>query len=100
MRTVDKIARVSRRGFLQRSAVAAIATGTIGTLTGATALAETFKTIEPDAAKTLVIMVRDLYPHDRLSDHYYESALAAIDTALAADKTTAGLLSEGAKALD
>ncbi len=104
MRVLDKRTRLNRRNFLKTSAASMAAAGAVSggmVSIGATpAWAEALTAIKPDAARTLLVMVRDLYPHDRLGDAYYETALASMDQAAAKDATVAGQLNEGAVALD
>lgn len=104
MRVLDKRTQINRRNFLKTSAASAVAAGAVSggvvSLAPVPAWAETLKAIKPDAAKTLLLMARDLYPHDRLGDGYYEKALAAIDESAARDATIAGQLNQGAVALD
>lgn len=104
MRTIDKTTRVDRRDFLKGSAASAAAAGMVSA--GVTlvrpggAWAASLQAIPPDAARTLLSMVRDLYPHDRLADSYYERALGTIDAGAAADPETAKLLADGARDLN
>jgi hypothetical protein len=104
MRTVDKITRVNRRNFLKVSAASAAAAGAASAgaalVRPGEAWAGSLKAISPDAAPTLLAMVRDLYPHDRLGDSYYERALETIDTGAADDPEIAKLLNDGAQALN
>lgn len=104
MRVLDKRTRFNRRNFLKTSAASVAAAGAVSggmvSITAMPAWAEGLTAIKPDAAKTLLVMVRDLYPHDRLGDAYYEKALASMDQEAAKDATLAGQLNEGAVALD
>lgn len=101
MRTVDKTIAINRRKFLGGSAGAAILAGIAGEIDGSRALAATLKTVNtPAAAATLVRMARDIYPHDRVPNAYYETAIATIDGALGADPASRSLLPDGVAALD
>ncbi|NYZ13911.1 twin-arginine translocation signal domain-containing protein [Azospirillum sp. RWY-5-1] len=104
MRVLDKRSRISRRGFLKSSAASTAAVGALSggmvSLPALPAWAGSLKAIDPAAAKTLLVMVRDLYPHDRLGDGYYERAIAAMDEAAAKEPALGRQLNEGAAALD
>ena len=99
MRLVEKRDVLNRRTFLGRSAGAAVLAGAVGAMAGGTSLAAQLKSVKAADAPTLVKMARDLYPHDRLPDAYYETAVATIDAKLAADPSSVGLLPEGIAAL-
>jgi hypothetical protein len=87
---------LNRRAFLGRSAGAVALAG----LVGGTSLAAPLKTVRAPAAATLVKMARDLYPHDRLPDLFYETAIATIDGKLAGEPASKTLLADGVAALD
>ncbi|WP_371420274.1 gluconate 2-dehydrogenase subunit 3 family protein [Tardiphaga sp.] len=74
--------------------------GVIGTFSDGGAFAATLKSVKPAAAPALLKVARDLYPHDRLPDAYYETAVTTIDAGVAADQATKTLLSDGVTALD
>lgn len=98
MRIIDKVTRVDRRGFLKTTAGAA-AIAAIAPATSGSALAGPLSTVSADGAATLVKMARDIYPHDRLADSFYRTAVTTIDADVVASKS-ATLLSDGVKALD
>ncbi len=100
MRLVDKTIKLNRRAFIGRSAGAAALAGIVGTFSDRGAFAATLKTVTPATAPTLVKVARDLYPHDRLPDAYYENAVAAIDTSVAAEAASKTLLTDGVGLLD
>jgi hypothetical protein len=82
MRIVDKRTQVSRRVFLRGSATAvpAAAAAAAGMSISATAAwAQETKNLSPHTMATLVVMARDIYPHDRLADVYYVKAVAGYD---------------------
>ena len=99
MRLVEKRTMLNRRAFLGQSAGVAVIAGAVSAM-GAEAVAAPLKTVAASAAPTLVKMARDLYPHDRLPDSFYETAVAAIDAEVAAESSAAGLLSDGVANLD
>ena len=100
MRIIDKRAQLDRRTFIRRSAAAAALTGMVGTFSDGGAFAAPLKTVPVAAAPTLVKVARDLFPHDRLPDAFYENAVTTIDATLAADEATKTLLADGAASLD
>jgi hypothetical protein len=100
MRLIDKREKFNRRDFFRRTggvaALAAVATP----LLSREALATPLKTASPAAAQTLFKMARDLYPHDRLTDSFYEAAVATIEGGLADDPNKKSLLADGVGTLD
>jgi hypothetical protein len=74
---------VSRRLFLQRSATgfaAAVAITSTGALLNASeAWALDVKGLKPETMKTLILVARDIYPHDKLADRYYAVAMKPYD---------------------
>jgi hypothetical protein len=74
---------LSRRGFLQRSAsgfAAAIAITSTGALLNASeAWALEIKGLKPETMKTLILVARDIYPHDEVADRYYAIAMKGYD---------------------
>lgn len=100
MRFIDKREKCSRRDFFRRSGGAAALAAVASPMLNAEALAVPLKTASPAVAQTLFKVARDLYPHDRLPDSFYEKAVATIDAGLAGDPHKEGLLADGVKALD
>jgi len=98
MRLIDKITRVGRRDFLKITAAAATVTSVVPTMSS-TALAEPLQTVPADTTETLVIMARDLYPHDRITDAFYQKAVATIDKTVSEGANKA-LLADGVLELD
>jgi hypothetical protein len=74
---------LSRRGFLQRSAsgfAAAIAITSTGALLNASeAWGLEVKGLKPETMKTLILVARDIYPHDKVPDRYYAIAMKGYD---------------------
>lgn len=97
MRTIDKTDALSRRNFLIGSAGAVTAIA-VAPIAAGTARAAVLKNSSASALPTLVRMARDLYPHDRLADGFYETAVVTIDGQL--DGDLHNLLSEGASRLN
>lgn len=95
MRTIDKTAKVSRRLFLKTSSLSAF--GSIALGSGAMLIAPngawamSLKALQPQTMATLILLARDIYPHDRLSDAVYAKAVSVYDDDAASDpqmKTT------------
>jgi hypothetical protein len=84
---------LSRRALLSRAAVAGAALmagpGFVAAQDANWALEVT--ALKPETMATLIVMARDIYPHDRLSDRYYAVAVKGYDTAETAEATEAGI---------
>lgn len=104
MRIVEKRIALSRRGFLKGGGMAALGVGALSTATLMTpareALAESFKVLGAATGKTLLVLARDIFPHDRISDRYYLQALEPLEAQAAADDQLKTLLTDGVAALD
>jgi hypothetical protein len=84
---------VSRRAFLRRSSelsFAAAVTITAGgaLLNSSEAWALDVKGLQPQTMKTLILVARDIYPHDRVPDRYYAIAMKSYDEKAATDAAT------------
>ena len=66
-------AKPSRRGFLRGTGLVAIGFATGGTIICAADYAWALSTtaIDGHTAETLLVVARQLFPHDRLGDQYY-----------------------------
>jgi hypothetical protein len=99
MRIVDKSRRLNRRGFLKGSGMASIGITvmSVGTLLGSSteAFAQSFTTLGADAGKVLLMMVRDIFPHDKLAEKYYMHAIEPYDAGASKDPELKKLLSDG-----
>jgi len=94
---------VSRRGFMQRSAlgVAAIAVTPAGALLNASeAWALDVKGLKPETMKTLILIARDIYPHDKVADKYYAVAMKSYDDKAATDPKAKAEIEAFVAALD
>ncbi|HTR13134.1 MAG TPA: gluconate 2-dehydrogenase subunit 3 family protein [Roseiarcus sp.] len=96
--------RFSRRGFLQRSAAgfaAAIAVTPAGALFNASeAWALDVKGLKPETMKTLILIARDIYPHDKVPDRFYAIAMKSYDEKAAADPAMKAEIEAYVAALD
>jgi hypothetical protein len=100
MRDLEKRTQFSRRGFLRTTAAAvpAAAAAAAGMSISATsAWAQAAKNLKPDTKATLAKVARDIYPHDRLADVYYMTAVGSYDSA---DAPVRVVIEEGIAALD
>src|ERR1700722_15520259 len=103
MRLVDRRTKVSRRMFLRGSAtvIPATAVAAAGVRIGPEAAwAQAADNLKPHTMATLVLMARDIYPHDRLADVYYVQAVAGYDTKAGQDAAFQKLVEEGVAQLD
>jgi len=96
MKLLNWTQRFSRRGFLSGSAATIAAV----TATGGHVLAQEFTTPQPGSLKseevrTLVVFARDLFPHDRLDDSFYERAVKPLEAEAAKDGYTRQSLAFG-----
>src|ERR1700727_3445811 len=84
---------VIRRAFLRRSSeisFAAAVTVTAGgaLLNASEAWALDVKGLQPQTMKTLILVARDIYPHDKVPDRFYAIAMKSYDEKAAADPAT------------
>jgi hypothetical protein len=56
--------------------------------------------LDPHTAETLMVMARQLFPHDRLGEQYYAVVVDAVDKQAASDAALRKLLTEGVAVLD
>lgn len=91
---------LSRRQLLSRASAAGasfvIGAGFIAAPNASWAYETTH--LEPGTFATLVQMARDIYPHDRISDEYYVTAVKGYDTAEAAPAIALGIVALDAAA--
>ena len=89
-----------RRVFLQRTSevafAAAVAISSGGALINVTeAWGIEVKGLQPETMKTLILMSRDIYPHDRIADRFYAIAAKPFDAKAAADPATKNMFEKG-----
>jgi len=101
VKTLKRTRRLSRRGFLKGSAatVAAIA-ATHGSALAQEPHAPEPGELTPQEIRALVIFARDLFPHDRLDDSYYERAVEPLEDEAVKDGHTRQILVFGIGWLD
>ncbi len=103
MREIDRRKQVSRRLFLQGSATAVPAAGLAAAGMGIgphAAWAQAASNLKPHTMATLVLMARDIYPHDRLADIYYITAVTPYDAKAGGDPAFHTLIETGVVTLD
>jgi hypothetical protein len=102
--TKPATASLSRRGFLQRSAsgfAAAIAITSTGALLNVSeAWAFEVKGLKPETMKTLILVARDIYPHDKVADRFYAIAMRGYDDKAAGNPQVKAELEAFVAALD
>jgi hypothetical protein len=92
----------NRRDFLSTTSFVAVGLATGGTMILAPdfAWALSTKTIDAHAAQTLLVMARQLFPHERLGDQYYAAVVEAVDKRAASDSAVRKLVTDGVAQLD
>jgi hypothetical protein len=95
---------MNRRQFLQTSGyatatAAAVASGAV-LLAPDGAWALGLSALDEHTGKTLLAMVRQIYPHDTLADRYYAGVVGALDAEAAKNKEVAQMLGKGVADLD
>lgn len=104
MRATDERTKISRRFFLQGSSLTAF--GTVALAAEMTLLdpngawAMPLKALQPRTVATLILMARDIYPHDRLTDATYAKALMVYDDEAAKDPNSKAMIERGCAELD
>jgi hypothetical protein len=92
----------TRRDFLSTTSFVAVGLATGGTMILAPdfAWALSTKAIDAHAAETLLVMARQLFPHERLGDQYYAVVVEAVDKQAASDAAVRKLVTDGVGRLD
>lgn len=92
---------LGRRGFLKTSAAAAAIAVTGGAIIhSGEAWGLEAKALTPAAMRTLVVLARDIFPHDRLADKFYAVAVKGWDEKAAADAAAKAMVLGGIATLD
>jgi len=92
----------NRRDFLCTTGFVAVGLATGGSIILAPDHTWAISTTAIDAhtAQTLLVMTRQLFPHDRLGDQYYAAVVAAVDKQATGDAALRKLLADGVARLD
>jgi hypothetical protein len=98
-------ASLSRRIFLRRSSAVTLAAAISVTMGGALLNAEEswaleVKGLQPETLKTLILMSRDIYPHDHIADRYYAIAAKPFDEKAAAEPAQKEMFEKGVAELN
>lgn len=104
MRIVRKSVPVSRRGFLTGTGAAALVAG----LSPTQGLAQSarrswtadFNQLGAETAATLLLMARDIFPHDNLGDKYYVAVIRPYEEEAGRDADLKKMIHEGIADLD
>lgn len=95
---------LDRRLFLRTAATTAatvaVAGGTTVIAASNRAWAITLSAFDAATARVLLVMTRDLYPHDMLGDLYYAEVVESLDKKAKADPGLAKTIQAGVAALD
>jgi len=96
---------LTRRSFLQRSSSVTLASAITVTSAGALlnsaeAWALDVKALKPQTMKTLILLARDIYPHDRIADRFYAIAVKGHDEKAGKDTAHKTLIEGGIAALN
>ena len=95
---------INRRRFLQTSGViigaAALGTGTVSLLVPRTGWSVELLSLDEHEARTLLEVIRQIFPHASLADMYYATVVRDLDDEADGDPAIAQLLKEGIAALD
>jgi hypothetical protein len=97
MRVVDRRTKVTRRIVLRGGAMAVPAVAAGMAITPDAAWAQAAKNLAPATMTTLARAARDIYPHDRLTDTYYITAVSGYDSG---KPEVRDLMTKGCAALD
>ena len=103
MRVVDKEIRIGRRGFLRTGSVAVPAAALVAGGFGGwaqSAWAQATQALAPHTMATLVLMSRDIFPHDQFGDTLYVAAAQPWDEKAHADPAFKTMLDAGVARLD
>ncbi len=96
--------RLSRRAFLRNGSLAAVGAAMIPAVglmaPSELAYAQKFDTLGESVGKTLVRMARDIFPHDKVPDQIYASAIATYENAVATDASLKSLIDTGVSHLN
>ena len=92
----------SRRDFLCSTSFVAVGLAMGGSMILAPDYAWALSTtaLDTHTAQTLLVMARQLFPHDRLGDQYYATVVEAVDKQAASDAALRKLLTDGVARLD
>jgi hypothetical protein len=93
MTSHPRMSGLTRRALLSRAAASAatVMVGANFVCAPDAAWALEVTTLKPETMATLIVMARDIYPHDRLADSYYAVAVKGYDAPEEAEAVEAGI---------
>jgi hypothetical protein len=91
---------LDRRAFLTRTAATAIVISSGALICTGEAWGLEVKALKPETARTLILLARDIYPHDRLADKFYAVAVKGYDAKAAKEPAMLAEVETGVAALD
>lgn len=92
---------ISRRELLKRGTVgAALIVSGRAVISPENAWGLEATALKPETVATLILLARDIYPHDQLADRFYAIAIKGQDTRAAKDAVHKALLEDGVADLD
>jgi hypothetical protein len=97
--------QINRRTFLLRSSEMAFTAAVTITSAGALfnsveAWALDVKGLKPETMKTLILMARDIYPHDKIADRFYAIAVKGFDAKAEKDPAFKAMIETGVDGLN
>lgn len=97
MRIIDRRGHITRRVVLRGSALAVPGIAASFAIAPGAAWAQAAKNLSPATMATLARAARDIYPHDRIADSFYITAISGYDSA---KPEIRDLMTKGCAALD
>ncbi len=97
---------IDRRGPSRRALLAGIGAAGALMVSGAAVLNPReawgleVSALKPETMRTLIVMARDVYPHDRVPDRFYAVAMKPYEAGAAKDPALKALVEEGVITLD
>lgn len=97
---------IDRRGPSRRAVLAGIGAAGALMVSGAAVLnpreawGMEVSALKPETMRTLIVMARDVYPHDRIPDRYYAIAMKPYEADAAKDPALKALVEDGVITLD
>ncbi|WP_081159611.1 Twin-arginine translocation pathway signal [Ensifer aridi] len=92
---------ISRRELLKRGTVgAALIVSGRAVISPENAWGLEATALSPETVATLILIARDIYPHDQLADRFYAIAIKGQDTRAAKDASHKALIEDGVADLD
>ncbi|RTL94426.1 Twin-arginine translocation pathway signal [Ancylobacter aquaticus] len=97
---------IDRRGPSRRAVLAGIGAAGALMVSGAAVLNPReawgleVTALKPETMRTLIVMARDVYPHDRIPDRYYAIAMKPYEVDAAKDAALKALVEDGVITLD